>query len=79
MALNGNIYSSVRTARFVLSPLEFEKRKKKNRELLSEEMRAKTPVEEPQKQKTGWLPGPLSYPWIFIAIGISDLVSPFYF
>ena len=38
------------------------------------------PVEpKPSRNRTGWLPGPLSYPWIFIAIGISDLVSPYYF
>ncbi len=38
------------------------------------------PAEEKHPaNKTGWLPGPLSYPWIFIAVGISELVSPYYF
>lgn len=38
------------------------------------------PAEEKHSaNKTGWLPGPLSYPWIFIAVGISELVSPYYF
>lgn len=34
-------------------------------------------ISEPKSapQKTGWLRGSLSYPWIFIALGIADLMS----
>ena len=62
----------------VRTPLEFEKLQNRNRAQLLDEMTR--PVEpKPSRNRTGWLPGPLSYPWIFIAIGISDLVSPYYF
>jgi len=27
--------------------------------------------------KTGWLPGPLSYPWVFIVMGIPHLIHSF--
>lgn len=78
MRLNGKLFSSsTRASRLVRTPLEFEKFQDRNRERLLEEM--KHPDEEQPVNKTGWLPGALSYPWIFIAVGISDLVSPYYF
>lgn len=79
MRLNGRLFSSsARASRLVRTPLEFEKFQNKNRAKLLEEMTQ--PVEEElPANKTGWLPGPFSYPWIFIAVGISDLISPYYF
>ncbi len=79
MKSNDRLFSfSKRASSPVRTPIEFEKLQKRNRALLLDEMMK--PVEPKQpRHRTGWLPGPLSYPWIFIAIGISDLVSPCYF
>ncbi len=80
MRLNDKLFSSsIRAERFVRTPLEFEKFRNKNRAELLKEMSAEEKGEKKPSNKTGWLPGPLSYPWIFIAIGISDLFGPCYF
>lgn len=80
MRLNERLFSSsVRAKRFVRTPLEFEKFQDKNRAKLLAEMSADVKRDASKSNRTGWLPGPLSYPWIFIAIGISDLFGPCYF
>lgn len=79
MRLNGKrSSSSTKAPRIVRTPLEFEKLQDRNRARLLEKM-DRPDRKEPIPNRTGWLPGPLSYPWIFIAIGISDLANPFYF
>ncbi len=71
------ISSADKTARFVKTPIQFNAAQDRAREILSAEMKKRTsaPV---LTTKTGWLKGSLSYPWIFISIGISSLVQDFF-
>lgn len=78
MLSNHSLFSSKKTPQAVRTPSEFSRAQDRARKLLSNEMEKETPLfPENDYQKTGWLPGPLSYPWIFIAIGISDLLHDF--
>lgn len=70
------ISSADKTARIVKTPIQFDAAQDRARKILSAEMKKRTSVQVPVT-KTGWLKGSLSYPWIFIAVGISALVQDF--
>ncbi len=76
MSSNHSLFSSDKTPQAVRTPSEFSRAQDRAKKLLSNEVEKETPLFTGKNhQKTGWLPGPLSYPWIFIAIGIADLLQ----
>lgn len=67
-----------RSAAKVCTPDEFRRIQDQAKRTLRAELDApgiSEPLQLPISPKTGWLRGSLSYPWIFIAIGIADLMG----
>jgi len=64
----------------VLTPSQFETRQdsaKKNlyATMHEKEFMGKVNVDPFFEDKTRWLPGPLSYPWVFILLGIPHVLK----
>ncbi len=62
----------------VLTPSQFETRQasvRKNLYVAMHEDIEKTDIDPFFEDKTRWLPGPLSYPWVLILLGVPHMLN----